>query len=484
MNTREFFARYMTAPMGSTPVGNARAALTVNGGKDVKITKNPEKQLVIQTSTVSRIEELVDQITPTMVGEAIEEAASGNIGKLQGLYMRMSASDARFRGLQTVLHAGVLANPLRVFPSQSQTPQSKEYEQVAKDLLTMFRHSDILRKLTRSYLTGVSIFEPLWTVSKGSDGKDRVLPYKLELVPPTLYKFDTEEDSPTFGEMMITTADEPDGIPVSEYPWGRLLMTDDGAEKGFYDQAGACRPCLFWFLVKNKNSSFWAEFNELYGEPTRVAYYDEDISDADLTKLESFIKNIGRAAYALLPQGVELDITERVNSGQVKTFEDLINLANTEMSIAIVGQTQTSDGGQYGSYAKANVQMVVLYQIIKMIGVMVKEAFDDLLVSTLVYNFGPDIDHNDLPQIKLVVPNPEEKEVKARVFKMAQELGMEIPKQHAHDELGIPTASDGDEILEPKQQENTSGITTDANGSQRDADAEDDKRSAQREETK
>lgn len=438
-----------------------------------------EKRVIPTASRIGRTSELIEEITPQMVADAIRGASSGNIGKLQGLYMRMAASDARFSGFLKALHAGLLANPLRVFPSKSKTPASREYAQIASDILFMNRHSDLIRRLAMPYMNGVVAYEPRWTVAKGRDGKDRVLPYELSVVPPTLYRMDMEKDSSTFGELMVVTEDDRDGVPVSEYPWGRVIVATDGTENGWLDFAGACRPCLFWFLAKTKNAAWWAEFNEVYGEPHRIAYFDENVGESELLEIEAFLKNVGRAAYALLPAELEIEVLNIEKAGTVKTYDDMIGLANNEMAIAILGQNQTSDGGKYGSFAKANVHMTVQHTIVKSIALMIKESLDELVLSTVAFNVGPNFDPADLPEIKLVVPNPEEKEVKARVFKMAQEIGLTIGKQHAQDELGIPEPDEEEEVLEPGHLQ--------AQGSQeaedgRDYESEDDSRDTPREE--
>lgn len=418
-------------------------------GAAVAAPKGGDSALLKQTSRLGRTSELVGEITPADVASAISAADSGDLGPLQGLYLRMPASDARIKGHLTALQSGLLANPLRVFPSKSGTPASTEYAQIASDMLYMMKSSDVIRRMAMPYLTGVRVYEALYTDAKGRDGKTRILPYELSVVPPTLYKMDMEKDSETYGEIKIKTEDDQDGIPVSEFPWGRLIVGTDGSEQGWYDMGGAYRPCLFWYLVKNKNSQWWAELNENYGEPQRIGYFDEAANEEDLFALEQHLKNVGRAAWALFPNDIDLELLENKLSGTVKTYDDLIELANREIAIAILGVTQTSDGGNQGSYAKANIHMSIQYQVLSAIALMIKEQLDDLVAATIAFNVGPNFDPADLPEIRLVVPNPEQKEVKARVLKLAQELGLPIGAQHVRDELGIPEPDEEDEILEP-----------------------------------
>ena len=103
-------------------------------------------------------------------------------------------------------------------------------------------------------------------------------------------------------------------------------------------------------------------------------------------------------------------------------------------------------------------------------------------VHTNSWGSSGDFDPNDLPTAQLIVPNPEEKEVKARVFKLAQEIGIEIPKQHAHDELGIPVAEEGEDVLTPNLELRAGAGQKDDNGreQERDYDAEDETRRTDR----
>lgn len=495
MTLRDIASRIWNGPASdlATPqpmaAGPSEAAFLMDGGSKVAASASrADKPLIVQKSRIARTSDLVGDITPLQVAEAVQAGASGNIGRLQGLYKRTVATDARFSGLVRVLHSGLLANPLRVFPSKTKTPESKEYALIAQEMLRMMQHTKLVKRLAEVYLSGIRVFEPKWVTTNGVDGQTRIIPYDLSVVPPTLYRVDTEADSKTFGELKIVTDEERDGKLVSSYPWGRLIVATDGTEEGFYDLAGAIRPCLFWYLVKTKNAQWWAEFNELYGEPQRTAFFDRDVTDErELAKTEEFLKLIGRASYALVPNDIDLETLTVDKAGTIKTYDDLIDLANIEMAIAILGQTQTSDGGDSGSYAKAYVHMGVQYLILKSLALLLKEIFDDLILATVAFNVGPGFNPADLPEIRLVVPNPEEKEVKARVFKYAQEIGLSIPKQHAQDELGIPEPDEDDEILEPvhlqlKQQQ---GTQTDAEMREgRDYNQEDETRQRQRKDAK
>jgi len=393
------------------------------------------------------------EVSPATIASALTSAASGNLADLQGLYRRMQISDARVRMAVQTLKSALMASPLRVFKSplagKGGSADAEAAAALARSMVAGLSRTRTTGPLVQPYLTCVSVFQPIWQPVTGESGDVLLLPTALEEVSPVRLRMDTTADSKTYGEIMVATEKEPRGVPVSSFKPGELLLVTDDTQPGFYDTGGAFRSCLFWWLVKAKNGAWWAEFNELYAHPHVMAFYDEGASSDEQDDLLAYVQGLQRNAYGLFPKSVDLDYVETARAGQVKTYEDLIGLANTEITLAILGQTQTSDGGDQGSYKKAQVHNTIRYEIIRAIATQVEEALEHLLRDAIAFNISPDFDPALVPQIRLVVPNPEEKESKVRVFAGFQALGGQLSDRFVRDELGISPIEEGEEILQP-----------------------------------
>ena len=183
----------------------------IDGTVKLKAPDGKGKMIFPQVSRLARASELVGALEPQTVASAVSAADGGDLGALQAIYIRMIATDARIKGHKRSLDAGLLANPLRVFPSKSKTPASKEYAEIANDMLYSMKTSDTIKRFAMPYLTGVRVYEPRYTVMNGRSGKTRVIPWDIAVVPPTLYKMDMTKDSKTYGELMVKTEAKPEG---------------------------------------------------------------------------------------------------------------------------------------------------------------------------------------------------------------------------------------------------------------------------------
>lgn len=415
----------------------------------------PQKRAVPLAPHV-RVPQMVDVTSAEGARKAIKQASGGVLAAIQGYYHKMLTTDARVRGLVKGFDSALLASPVRTIASPLKTARSEEIALAVRTAIEEWNKSNLIRESAMAALLGVRLFEVQYELVPASNGREYLVPQHLLPIPGTLLRMDVDEKSPDYGRILVTKDKrDTDGTPLDAFPEGSmLLVTEPGAQKGFYDTAGAFRACLGWFVVKASQIAFWAEFNELYPHPQMRAYMDTVGSEAEQFEAEqqmvAYLKYLRRNGFAVLPKEVELEVQEQARAGQVKTYADLIDLANTEIAIAIQGQTQTSDGGKYGSYAKAQVHNGVRHEILSAAAIMVEEQVFEPVVSNIVrLNFGLDVPRSEWPKVRLVVPNPDERLVKTQVFAGAQALGIQIPKTHALDELGIPEAVDGEEILQP-----------------------------------
>ena len=391
-----------------------------------------------------------EELTPETVARAVQAASDGNLGMIQECYMKMIATDSHIRGELGTLGMAVSDYPLRVSVAKTDSPQAQEAAEMMEEVLTnpRLKTRQLIRSMARVHFHGVRVYESDFEVEPAEGGM--VMLNDLLLVPPPRLKMEMRHTEDDYGGLRITDRDEPEGRPVGSYPEGSITVVTDGEEDGFWDLGGAGRTCLFWYCAKHFNAKWWSEFNETYGEPARIGYYDPWSDDEDRAQMRDFLQQLGRAAWAMMPSTQEFEFMSP-EMGQVKTHEDLIHLADNQMSKAIVGQIGTSGREEHGSYGEVTELNSVRYEIVKAVAGMIEESLHPLVYFLCRANVDPDFPIMEIPRVYIVVPNPEEKKVKADLFRGALQMGMEIPRQHAYDELGIPMPADGDDVLAPDE---------------------------------
>jgi len=392
-----------------------------------------------------RLGVIPQELTPEFISRAIKKADSGDIGLLQESYMKMISSDPHLRGEVNKLGHALSDYPLRVSVSKTRSSRAKKAADMMETVLAnpALKTREIIRSMAKVHFFGLRLYENQYRVR---EGENMTLLQDMDLIPPPRYKMERSESESDYGKLRILDEDKPTGTPLASYGEGAITKVADAEREGFWDLAGVGRTCLFWYCAKHFNSKWWNELNETYGEPTRVGYYDNWTDDTNRQEMRNFLQQLGRAAWAILPQSNEFEFLE-ADMGQVKTYEDMIQVADQQMSKAVVGQIGTSGRSENGSYGEGVMLNSIRYEIVKAISGITEEALHPTVHFLCKTNIDPEFPIIDVPRVYIVVPNPEEKSKKADLFQSALEMGMDVPKQHAHDELGIPMPSDSEETL-------------------------------------
>lgn len=109
------------------------------------------------------------------------------------------------------------------------------------------------------------------------------------------------------------------------------------------------------YIYKKNSVGSWAEYNELFGEPTRVL--KSDVTDKREEKLDE-LANMGRSPYMLISHDEELELVSADTGTGYKSYEDYCRYLDSQISKVVLGQTMTTDDGS--SQSQANVHSETL----------------------------------------------------------------------------------------------------------------------------
>jgi hypothetical protein len=112
----------------------------------------------------------------------------------------------------------------------------------------------------------------------------------------------------------------------------------------------------FYALIKKGNFSDWAQYSEIFGQPIRVVKYDA-YDDKTRIQLKQVLDDSGSSLALMIPKQAEFDIMDgKTSNGNGELQEKLKAACNNEISLIILGNTETSTNENGGSNAKAVIQ--------------------------------------------------------------------------------------------------------------------------------
>ena len=95
--------------------------------------------------------------------------------------------------------------------------------------------------------------------------------------------------------------------------------------------------------------------NNSFGVPFRIAKVNS-LQGEQADMMEQVLKQMGSAAYAIIPPTTEIDIKEHGRGDAHKVFEQKIRIIDAQLSKLILGQTMTTDSGASFSQSKIHAQ--------------------------------------------------------------------------------------------------------------------------------
>lgn len=247
----------------------------------------------------------------------------------------------------------------------------------------------LIEALTEGYFAGHQVAEIHWM--RARDG--RWLPQAARVVPPRFYGYPTLDAGED--RLMLDPEGGWAGQNLVDFPPHRFLVAVNGGHAG-HPAAAAPLRCLAAYWLATVYGLRWGMiYAQLFGVPFRWATYADD---GDKRAVSAMLAKIGTAGWAAFKKGTELNIVENSKGAQQLPQWKLVEMADEQCDIFILGQTLTSSEGKQGSRALGEVHMGVRRDLIEGVCDFVGEVLTHQLVPSLAaLNFGDGRD--DLPGI-------------------------------------------------------------------------------------
>ena len=102
----------------------------------------------------------------------------------------------------------------------------------------------------------------------------------------------------------------------------------------------------------------------------------------DRNRIEDMLSGMGAAAWALFPEGTDVDIKETSRGDAFNVYDKRVERCNSEISKGILNQTMTIDNGS--SLSQSQVHLEVLQNVVESDADLIKDIVNEQLIPRMV----------------------------------------------------------------------------------------------------
>ncbi|MBD3748949.1 MAG: DUF935 family protein [Sphingobacteriales bacterium] len=195
-----------------------------------------------------------------------------------------------------------------------------------------------------------------------------------------------------------------------------------------YDLGLLTKAVPLWILKKHAWKN-WDEFAEIFGIPIRIAKTASDDPKV-INEMDSWLQNMGTAAYGIFPAATEIDIKENTKTDSFKVFFEMIDACNKGLATLFSGQSMTSMDGS--SRSQAEVHQDVAEDIHAADERWFKHLADEL-IEKLRENYNYPFDEGDTFEFDV----PEDTDGLLTVFEKVNQMGFQLDPEEVSSRLGV-----------------------------------------------
>jgi phage gp29-like protein len=235
----------------------------------------------------------------------------------------------------------------------------------------------IIEEMMDAVAYGYSPLEVLWQAKEGRWGIGNIVGK-----PPQWFEFNQNNNLVLKAGMLAT----------EELPENRFLLVQHRPSYANPYGVKVFSKC-FWPVTFKKNGfRWWTVFVEKYGGAFMYGKYPSNASEQFKDELLSALDKMVADAVAIAPEGSEITIQSAADKGGSSgVHQSYIQMANAEISKAVLGQTLTTEIGDVGSFAAASAHNLVREDIASADRRRISAAFNRLAAVYTFYNFGGEV---------------------------------------------------------------------------------------------
>ncbi len=327
----------------------------------------------------------------------------------------------------------VLARPITITASSDdqRDVEIAEFVKTAIKGITNFKGD--LKELLDAIWYGFSVDEIMWAYKGG-----QIVPVKLLNREQERFRYKVS------GELMLDSTGMRSAFEIA--PPDKFVVHSYNTEYEIPYGWGEAR-YAYWYYFFHKNAlKFWALFTEKFAAPTAVGQYPPGVSKAEQDALMNTLKAIQNQQCLRIPENMKIELLEAQRTGSLDCYQSFVRYLELSVSKAILGGTLTSDEGQFGTRAQADVHEDARYEFTESDCESISGTIRDQLIDPMVrFNFGNDA---GVPECSFSEEDNYDLESQARTDQMLVNMGVPLSKKYFYEFYKRPAPEDGDELVQ------------------------------------
>ena len=128
---------------------------------------------------------------------------------------------------------------------------------------------------------------------------------------------------------------------------------------------GLLLKCVPYALMKRGNMADWAQYIELFGQPVRIVKYDAYDTKTKM-ELKKVLDTSGSSLALMIPKQADFSMVDgKQSNGDGKLQESFKKACDDEMSVIILGNTETTTSSRSSGYAQSREHSKQQIQVTK-----------------------------------------------------------------------------------------------------------------------
>lgn len=215
---------------------------------------------------------------------------------------------------------------------------------------------------------------------------------------------------------------------------------------GEADDLGLLLQCSYYALLKKGVVGDWAEYIEIFGSPVMIMTYDAGDTQTDLA-LDKVMDEAGNSMRIKLPKQAGFDMKDgKASNGDGKLQLSFSEYMDKQMSIVVLGNTETTTSGKGSGYAQSKTHSEQQLQITKSDMVDVLDYLNSEHFLNILRSYGLPVDGGNFEYDKEVDFNY--LAARIEVDKQLHEMGLPMSKDYLYQTYAVDEP-EGDDELEP-----------------------------------
>jgi phage gp29-like protein len=217
------------------------------------------------------------------------------------------------------------------------------------------------------------------------------------------------------------------------------------AELGEDTDLGLILKAVPYVLLKRGDVGDWAQFVQLFGMPFREYRYN-GYDDTTYQLLKKNAEEMGSAPYMILPDGAQIILHANTGAGGTgagDVFEKLAKFCDAQISILILGNTETTSSSKSSGYAQSETHLKTEIEVYRDDKKYVKTWLNET-IKPILYNLGYDVADGDIQAEKET--NLQEVKDRLGIIQQVKTLGEPVDADHIYEVSGVPKPANYDSM--------------------------------------